>query len=821
MSTIMLAAQRRDSGGEKESGETHWDGFQHVNEVYSSGFNGNSQQFINNSTTKDIPRARDPQESSPCNPYDVQSIASQNEQNRPSFQDPSKHSKYPGHSILQSSVNSAGSLQNGWLETSCQSKRLTSSGFTGAEPPKRLAHTHTKAEEKILGRGAAEHLVNSKHVQVRGDSLKGSTLHLLATGSLASFRRKKPQPWPNPRDSLGDIIETKNRNIKGKVWVAQGEALRLFKEQIRPQIEELLHHIEPPQCAPLFLTLYMIGKAESSASPIIMVSCCDRKARKDAEATIRESDILQRYPQMGLGNSVTLLEANACLVTSTKRVSASYMGTQSPSSLEIHWSEEPFIGRQLELVDKANSGETVRLATGGPFVRIDTHMYQLTAFHVGQGGAGAGSDEQLDSDPDDFEYDGQSDMEEDGSDLGEATAKDAPLRESIRTTLGTDFTSLPMVEHDTYVVSEEHDGREALSPRNLLDRRSIDYLLARIPPEEAPKANNGIGVSENHHSLQVTEIGTPEPRTQVVVVTSHSHLTGTILSGTNRVKMNGFYGFQDLLTARLSSSIRPGDSGSAVVDATTGCWYGHVILGSAPDTIVYIVPSINIFTNILATFGKRPALNIVSQVSDSPKVAREVYQKQYCVSVANRSTQLLKFGEEATEFSDPSETVRVRDDDSRYGLLSAHKKQTCFANRLANNLVNTIPTITPISSAVINSDNESCYDESTIDDDDEDLEDSNDEESSKKSVDEKTPFQRVDSDANLTSLQFLLALGLESNQRRGSAPHLSNIVSQSTSATPQRQRDVKMSDSTSLLGAEEAAPREGGWILQGPNEYHH
>lgn len=640
MSTVMLAAQRRDSGGEKESGETHWDGFQHVNEVYPSGSIGNSQRFINNSITKDIPRARDPQESSPSNPYDAQSITSQNEQNRPAFQDPSNYSKYSDHPILQSSVKSAGGLQNGWPETSCQSKGLTSSGSTGAEPPKGLAHTHMKAEKKTLeGRGAAEHLINSGHVQMRSDSLKSSTLHLLATGSLPSFRRKKPQPWPNPRDSLGDIIETKNKNIKGKVWVAQGEALRLFKEQIRPQIEELLHHIEPPQCAPLFLTLYMIGKAESSASPIIMISCCDRKARKDAEATIRESDILQRYPQMRLGNSVTLLEANASLVTLTKRVSASYVGPQGPSSLAIHWSEEPFIGRRLELVDKANGGETVRLATGGPFVRIDKHMYQLTAFHIGQGDAGAGLDVQLDSDSDHFEYDGQSDTDEDGSDL-EATAKDAPHREPTSTTLETDFASIPVVDHDTDLISEEHDGQDALSPRALLDSRSIDFFLARLPPEEAPKANNGVGKSESHHSLQVTEIGTPEPRTQVVVVTSYSHLTGTILPGTNRVKMHGFYGFQDLLTARLSSSIRPGDSGSAVVDAITGCWYGHVILGSAPDTIVYVVPSTNIFANILSTFGKPPALDIVSQVSYSQKVPQDVHQKQCCVSAANRSVQL-------------------------------------------------------------------------------------------------------------------------------------------------------------------------------------
>ncbi|KAJ0108237.1 hypothetical protein J7T55_000202 [Diaporthe amygdali] len=117
----------------------------------------------------------------------------------------------------------------------------------------------------------------------------------------------------------------------------------------------------------------------------------------------------------------------------------------------------------------------------------------------------------------------------------------------------------------------------------------------------------------------------------------------------------------------------------------------------------------------------------------------------------------------------------------RHGLLSAHKKQTSFAN----NLTTTIPST---SSAVIDEDDESCYDESAIDDDDEDWEDSNEEESSKNSVDEKTFFQRVDSSANLTSRRSLITLGLESNQRRGAAPHLGNVASQSTSAISQRAR---------------------------------
>lgn len=145
--------------------------------------------------------------------------------------------------------------------------------------------------------------------------------------------------------------------------------------------------------------------------------------------------------------------------------------------------------------------------------------------------------------------------------------------------------------HKTDVVLEEHDRQDPWNPISLPKGRNIDYDLVRLLAAEASKAANATGASKNHHSIQVTDIGAPPvSRTPVIVVTSYNLLTGAILPGSKRTKMHGFYGFQDLLTARLSCPIKTGDSGSAVVDASTGRFYGHIVLGSAPDTLVYIVP---------------------------------------------------------------------------------------------------------------------------------------------------------------------------------------------------------------------------------------
>ncbi|KAL1863914.1 hypothetical protein Daus18300_008063 [Diaporthe australafricana] len=124
---------------------------------------------------------------------------------------------------------------------------------------------------------------------------------------------------------------------------------------------------------------------------------------------------------------------------------------------------------------------------------------------------------------------------------------------------------------------------------------------------------------------------------------------------------------------------------------------------------------------------------------------------------------------------DPVNEDRSRFDSSDYesddtGYMSGTEtgfgetsKQTSFAN----NPTNIIPSA---SSAIIDEDDESCYDESAIDDDDEDWEDSNEEDSSKNSMDEKTFFQRINSNANLTSRRSLIALGLESNRRSFTGP---------------------------------------------------
>lgn len=314
-SANMLSLQRFEADG-KEQGhdDTLWDGLQLFEEAYMSGSIGDF--LINKKTTENVPTARD-EGLTTTNPDKKHSVTSQNQPQEPSLQEPVTPSRYPSQEIPTWNSRPSGSSQTGRQETNYQ-PRLPSPGSTTTELHEELVPPYSEAKKKhqeepeALGHGS-EHLIDGA-VQKRDEIFNFNAVHSLAFGGLRSFSRRKLQPWPNPQQSLGDIIQTKNKKIKGKVWVAVGPAQELFETQIRPQIEKLLHKTEPPQYAPLLLTLYMIGKSEMKAYPIIMICCVDRKVRKDAEAIIQESDILQQFPQIGLGNSATILDTGSFVV---------------------------------------------------------------------------------------------------------------------------------------------------------------------------------------------------------------------------------------------------------------------------------------------------------------------------------------------------------------------------------------------------------------------------------------------------------------------------------------------------------------------------
>lgn len=81
-------------------------------------------------------------------------------------------------------------------------------------------------------------------------------------------------------------------------------------------------------------------------------------------------------------------------------------------------------------------------------------------------------------------------------------------------------------------------------------------------------------------------------------------IPGCIFPDATSYKIPGFTRLQKLLTVHLEGFLRRGDSGSAVVDADTGVWYGQIILGSPGNSLAYCVRSPDILADITGKIGQ-------------------------------------------------------------------------------------------------------------------------------------------------------------------------------------------------------------------------
>lgn len=310
-------------------------------------------------------------------------------------------------------------------------------------------------------------------------------------------------------------------------WFAKGPALEQYNTTIRPEIECTLKNVELPEGAPLFLNLYMIGKKEDKAKPIVMVCCVNPTIRKQAEASIRESNLLDRCPGFGLGSSALLLEAGsmpqlfAGMEDTNKGKSADTAFSSSqqkqsrpddgPELQNDGQGEKPTkkskmtapkrllnfdtpwiprgafdavpskvrIGRPITFASPATNGLSLQHATGGPVISIGSALYQLTAAHVTQlhrepdlGDHGADLDE--------CEFDGQSD-----EDIDDQLA-------TSRGSLSPEAPSQPSEDNSSNLDDQDPLSLSASFDSSLKSTTSgVPFVSDAVPDEEIHTTESG------------------------------------------------------------------------------------------------------------------------------------------------------------------------------------------------------------------------------------------------------------------------------------------------------------------------------------------
>ncbi|KAL2289934.1 hypothetical protein FJTKL_01213 [Diaporthe vaccinii] len=358
------------------------------------------------------------------------------------------------------------------------------------------------------------------------------------------LRRKTLPVWPDPMDSMGPKINTRTRKIGGStVWFPRGPALKHFSEKIRPEVERILDNIELPEVEKLIVKLYMIGRSEQKANPIIMICCSDKATRKEAEASIRESGLLDQQDNCGFGLGSTGLPLETSFLPRHMNASA-----EDALKVDVYGLTGPGIGKKLGFVASSQSGRTVQYATGGPIFSLGGHFYQLTVAHVMKHNPISNAPQEHDWDADECEFDGQSDEDDD----------------------------------ENLILS-----RGSVSPGGSL--RDTE------PDSDQQRSQQSSTSSDSYPDI-------PGDVTSILAITSRGPIPGDIVSDSMSFKTGGSSSFQQLLTVLLSKGLREGDSGSAIIDTRTGHFYGHVVLGVDGDCVAYAMPLPNIMAKITTLF---------------------------------------------------------------------------------------------------------------------------------------------------------------------------------------------------------------------------
>ncbi|KAK7725599.1 hypothetical protein SLS63_008055 [Diaporthe eres] len=463
-------------------------------------------------------------------------------------------------------------------------------------------------------------------------------------------------------DSMGPKINTRTRKIGGStVWFPRGPVLKHFSDKIRPEVERILDNIELPEVEKLIVKLYMIGRSEQKANPIIMICCSDKATRKEAEASIRESGLLDQHDNCGFGLGSTGLPLETSFLPRPLG-KAIYLDMNASAEdalkVDVYGLTGPGIGRKLGFVASSQSGRTVQYATGGPIIRLGGHLYQLTVAHVMKHNPMSNAPQEHDWDADECEFDGQSDEDEDENVIlsrgsvspGESlrdTEPDSDQQRSQQSSTSSDsypdIPDTPFSDSQGFSASlmspksvQTEHGDDKWDPSTLLGSFSmpywnvgeLDYLMIKLPAEASVTTQepNQVTIDEasKSRSIQVHDIASARADvTSILAITSRGPIPGAIVSDSMSFKTGGSSCFQQLLTVLLSKGLREGDSGSAIIDTRTGHFYGHVVLGVDGDCVAYALPSPSIMAKITTQFLQLPAFyraNIQERPRPKPPV---------------------------------------------------------------------------------------------------------------------------------------------------------------------------------------------------------
>ncbi|KAF7536998.1 hypothetical protein G7054_g4130 [Neopestalotiopsis clavispora] len=445
-----------------------------------------------------------------------------------------------------------------------------------------------------------------------------------------------------------------------KIWLARGEVMDKFDNEVMPEIEALLQN-EGPRYADYYFSVVMVGKRKETAKPKILVSCTNRDVRTEVLRIVKDSNhIREAHPEFGFGESSVPIHEPIPSVQLAGEVKSKFRTTppdiqpfNEASSVKSARSDgilasdrSPSIGRKLFLSATTDS-ESARYATGGIVVRIGDNYYQKTAGHIDE--PESSTLPQWSGDDVDYcRFDDDSDDEDDdalqfGCDItsrGSITPEDNRSQAGSESYSGSSETvsigmnvapsslrgphQYPTSQNDSLLSivqqpSPSNAGMEIPHGLNSVGRLQhnsrtgkkpgLDYALILLDATFDLQKVNRICLDSNTNTyLQIRGVeAMPAMERDIITVTASGGITRGKLSPSavyfRDPKQNCL---QKLYIVHLDHVVIDGDCGADVVDEKTGNVYGHIVRGCRGTQIAYIVPATDVFEDVREKTGIDP-----------------------------------------------------------------------------------------------------------------------------------------------------------------------------------------------------------------------
>ncbi|RYP52397.1 hypothetical protein DL768_002428 [Monosporascus sp. mg162] len=382
--------------------------------------------------------------------------------------------------------------------------------------------------------------------------------------------------WENPKECIGEK-QGEIQSGKYTCWRPIGRAKDAWND-LRPKIKEFLGHFGGGSSLTLLmLEMYMTGHTDETASPTIFICSEDKDTRKKLRKAIKASRILSGYCGIGLGDTPVLPDRRRIQpimdpVHSDSDETAGSLLDLYATTCGSHFPEP------LSVTDSDSEGESL-IAEASNSTSLPAHEKGTVDGEVAQ----------------------PPDASQTSTDRwrGLFPWRKVPLGISQSTSQKSSnvISTTPVVQVGKMSMSSE-DGRFP----------SLDYALIEIEVPSSLSRMITFANGDTKISVEIkreSKIG-PLDAAILAITASGGVLTGRLSSLASVMRTAGKTTFQEVYPVQLDGQVNIGDCGSAVIDRSTGQFYGHITAGTPGTGFAYIIPAVDVLKDLEGRSGDKP-----------------------------------------------------------------------------------------------------------------------------------------------------------------------------------------------------------------------